>query len=66
MVHVKDSAGAPDHKMMAVGAGNIDFKKIFGQSDQAGIRHYFVEHDDPADPFASIRESYEYLKRLEF
>jgi sugar phosphate isomerase/epimerase len=66
MVHVKDSAGPPDHKMTAVGAGKIDFKKIFGQSDQAGIHHYFVEHDDPADPFASIRASCDYLKRLEF
>ena len=66
MVHVKDSAGPPDHRMMAVGAGKIDFKKIFAQSDQAGIKHYFVEHDDAADAFASIRASCEYLKRLEF
>ncbi|HYR98173.1 MAG TPA: sugar phosphate isomerase/epimerase, partial [Gemmatimonadales bacterium] len=66
MVHVKDSAGPPDHRMVAVGAGKIDFKKIFAQSDQAGIKHYFVEHDDPADPFASIRASCEYLKQLEF
>src|SRR5436190_863509 len=66
MVHVKDSAGPPDHRMVAVGAGKIDFKKIFAQSDQAGIKHYFVEHDDAADAFASIRASCEYLKRLEF
>ena len=66
MVHVKDSAGPPDHRMVEVGAGKIDFKKIFAQSDQAGIKHYFVEHDEPADPFASIRASCEYLKRLEF
>ncbi len=66
MVHVKDSAGPPDHKMAAVGAGKIDFRKIFVQSDQAGIRHYFVEHDNPDDPFASIRASYDYLQRLEF
>jgi len=66
MVHVKDSAGPPDHRMVEVGAGKIDFKKIFAQSDQAGIRHYFVEHDEPADPFASIRASCEYLKHLEF
>jgi len=66
MVHVKDSAGPPDHKMTAVGAGKIDFRKIFAQSDQAGIRHYFVEHDNPDDPFASIRASYDYLQRLEF
>jgi sugar phosphate isomerase/epimerase len=66
MVHVKDSAGPPDHRMVAVGAGKIDFKKIFARSDQAGIKHYFVEHDEPADPFASIRASCEYLKQLEF
>jgi len=66
MVHVKDSAGPPNHRMVEVGAGKIEFKKIFAHSDQAGIRHYFVEHDEPADPFASIRASCEYLKRLEF
>ncbi len=66
MVHAKDSAGPPDHRMVEVGAGKIDFKKIFAHSEQAGIRHYFVEHDDAADPFASIRASCEYLKHLEF
>ena len=66
MVHVKDSAGAPEHRMVDVGAGTIDFRKIFARRKQAGIRHFFVEHDEPADAFASIRASYEYLKRLEF
>jgi len=66
MVHVKDSAGAPEHRMVDVGAGTIDFRKIFARREQAGIRHFFVEHDEPADAFASIRASYEYLKRLEF
>ncbi len=66
LVHVKDSAGPPDHKMVDVGAGTIDFKRIFGQRDQAGIRHFFVEHDQPPDAFASIRASCNYLKRLEF
>jgi sugar phosphate isomerase/epimerase len=66
LVHVKDSVGGPDHKMVDVGAGRIDFKKIFARREQAGIRHAFVEHDEPPDPFGSIRASYEYLKRLEF
>jgi sugar phosphate isomerase/epimerase len=66
LVHVKDSAGPPDDRMVDVGAGKIDFKRIFAQSSQAGIRHYFVEHDQPADPFGSIKASYDYLKRLEF
>jgi sugar phosphate isomerase/epimerase len=66
MVHVKDSAGPPDHRMMDVGAGTIDWKRIFARREQAGIRHCFVEHDEPRDAFASIRASYEYLRRLEF
>ena len=66
MVHVKDSAGPPDHRMTDVGAGSIDWKRIFARRDQAGIRHAFVEHDAPADAFASIRASYEYLRQLEF
>jgi len=64
MVHVKDSLGPPDHNMADVGAGTIDFRKIFARSAAAGIRHYFVEHDEPPDAFASIRASYDYLRRL--
>ncbi len=63
-VHVKDMDAAG--KMVDVGAGTIDWKKIFAKSGQAGIQHYFVEHDEPAVPLESIRASFEYLKRLEF
>jgi sugar phosphate isomerase/epimerase len=66
MVHVKDSAGPPDNKIVDVGKGTIDFPKIFAQSDKAGIKHYFVEHDQPADPIATIRNSYNYLHRVRF
>lgn len=61
-VHVKDmdASGA----MVDVGAGQLPFAKYFGQAAQAGIRHYFVEHDNPADPLASIRASFEHLARL--
>jgi sugar phosphate isomerase/epimerase len=66
MVHVKDSAGPPDNKMVDVGQGKIDFRSIFAQSEKAGIKHYFVEHDQPADPIATIRNSYNYLNTLRF
>jgi len=66
MVHVKDSAGPPDNKMVDVGSGKIDFRSIFAQSDKAGIKHYFVEHDQPADPIATIRNSANYLKALTY
>ncbi len=66
MVHVKDSAGPPDNKMVDVGSGKIDFATIFAQSDKAGIKHYFVEHDQPADPIATITNSARYLHALTF
>jgi sugar phosphate isomerase/epimerase len=66
MVHVKDSAGPPDNKMVDVGHGKIDFRSIFAQSEKAGIKHYFVEHDQPADPIATLRNSYNYLHALNF
>jgi sugar phosphate isomerase/epimerase len=66
LVHVKDSAGPPDNKMVDVGKGTIDFRAIFAASEKAGIRHYFVEHDQPADPIATIRNSYNYLHALRY
>jgi sugar phosphate isomerase/epimerase len=48
-----------------VGSGRIPWKAIFARRQQAGIRHAFIEHDEPADPLASVRRSYEYLRRLE-
>jgi len=66
LVHVKDSAGAPEHKMVDVGQGKIDWKRIFAKREQAGIKHFFVEHDQPPQPFQDIAASYRYLSQLEF
>jgi sugar phosphate isomerase/epimerase len=66
LVHVKDSMGEPEHKMVDVGAGKIDWKRIFAKREQAGIRHFFVEHDQPPQPFDDIAASYKYLSQLEF
>lgn len=66
LVHVKDSAGSPDHQMTEVGRGKIDFAKLFAAGEQAGMKHYFVEHDNPAEPLSSVRTSYRYLDSLEF
>ena len=66
LVHVKDSAGPPEHKMVDVGKGTIDWKRIFAQKEQAGIKHFFVEHDQPPQTFQDIAASYNYLKSLEF
>jgi sugar phosphate isomerase/epimerase len=44
----------------------IDWKRIFAQSRQAGIEHYFVEHDVPKQPFESLKASYDYVSTLKF
>ncbi|MDQ2890458.1 MAG: sugar phosphate isomerase/epimerase [Gemmatimonadota bacterium] len=66
MVHVKDMAGDASHTMVDVGRGVIDWKSIFARSREAGIEHYFVEHDEAKDPFASIAAGYGYLNKLRF
>lgn len=62
MLHVKDLTAAGD--MVDVGQGIIDWRAIIAQAPRAGIEHYFVEHDEPTDPLASIRTSYRYLRSL--
>ncbi len=64
MVHVKDMDGAGG--MVDVGKGKIDWARIFAQHRRAGIRHYFVEHDQPADPWATVTDSFRYLRQLTF
>lgn len=60
LVHVKDRTA--DGRMVDVGAGVIDWPGIVARRREAGIRHYFVEHDEPGDPFASAEASYRYLR----
>lgn len=52
-------------RMADVGAGRLDFRSILRRRERAGLRHYYVEHDDPGDPAASIRASYRFLRRLD-
>jgi sugar phosphate isomerase/epimerase len=61
LVHVKDFKNGT---MVDVGKGEIDWKAIFAKSGVGGIKHYFVEFDDPADPFATIQDCYSYLDKL--
>jgi sugar phosphate isomerase/epimerase len=76
LVHVKDlktlpkisTGGAQNFgdtvDLTEVGSGIIDWKRIFAHSEQAGIKHYIVEHDHPKQPIESIAASYKYLSAL--
>jgi sugar phosphate isomerase/epimerase len=81
LVHVKDYVNDPhstssysgatgsvkfEGHLADVGQGTIDWKRIFEQSGKAGIKHYFVENDDPKNAFEDIKISYNYLHDLRF
>ncbi len=66
MLHIKDSMGAPEHRMVDVGAGTMPWKAVLATGAQQGVQHHFVEHDNPGDPIASARASYAYLSALEY
>ena len=52
--------------MANVGRGSIDWKNLFARAGKAGIKHYFVENDDPTSAFEDIKISYNYLNALSF
>lgn len=66
LVHVKDAGPPPTYSMEDVGKGLIKWAELFAHKKEAGIKHYFVEHDQPIDPMASVKASYDYLKALQF
>jgi len=56
MAHIKDMD--EQGNMVEVGTGIIDFESILGNEAASGLRHLFVEHDQPSDPFKSAAISY--------
>ncbi len=64
LFHVKDMDNTPAGSFTEVGNGIIDFKAIFKHADKAGMKYFFVEQDKtPGDPFNSISQSFNYIKK---
>ncbi|WP_176709940.1 sugar phosphate isomerase/epimerase [Streptomyces sp. Wb2n-11] len=63
-LHVKDMA--PDGDFADVGSGVLDFPAMFDRARRGGVKQWLVEHDAPADPFATALNSYGYLSRLRY
>lgn len=61
-VHVKDRSA--DGKMVDVGQGTIPFGELLRTAKANGLRHWFVEHDNPPDPMASAVSSHNWLAKL--
>jgi sugar phosphate isomerase/epimerase len=69
MWHVKDLLLTNGTKGMApVGGGTLNFKSYFAHRQEAGLKHFFVEHDSaaqyPGGSLASIQASYTNLKQM--
>jgi sugar phosphate isomerase/epimerase len=64
LFHVKDMDNTPAHMFTEVGNGIINFKNILSHADKAGLKYFFVEQDKtPGDPFNSITQSFNYIKK---
>lgn len=62
-VHVKDRK---DGKMVSVGTGDINFGKLLKAGKKSGVKHFFVEHDNPVDALASITQGFNHVSKLRF
>lgn len=63
-LHVKDMA--PSGGFADVGSGVLDFAAMFDTARSGGVKQWLVEHDAPADPFATARNSYTHLANLRY
>jgi len=61
--HVKDLDKATQNPA-EVGTGIVDFKRIFDNSKQSGLKYYFVEQDGAPQPLQNVTNSYNYLNKL--
>jgi len=76
LLHCKDKAqgtekrfdeGVPRTAFKEVGNGVLDWPGILRAASSAGVQHYFVEQDStPGDPLDSLRQSYNFLSKLNF
>jgi sugar phosphate isomerase/epimerase len=50
-----------------VGNGVIEIPAVLKAAQSAGVQHFFVEQDQtPGDPLDSLKQSYEYLSKLNY
>jgi sugar phosphate isomerase/epimerase len=63
-LHVKDRAR--DGSFADLGAGTIDFPRIFRHGQLRDDVEFIVEHDQPPNPLATAAVGYRYLRTLRF
>lgn len=66
ILHVKDMDATTEKSFACPGAGIIDFRPVFREAWDQGVRHYIVEKDGEKNGIECLRSSAEYLKKLRF
>ena len=61
-MHLKDMAA--DGSITELGAGVLAIEQIIRTALSVGVKHLFVEQDDPPDPLRSIGASLRFLEGL--
>jgi sugar phosphate isomerase/epimerase len=61
--HVKDLDKATQNPA-EVGSGTIDFKRIFDNAKESGMKYFFVEQDGAPQPIQNVTNSFNYLNKL--
>ena len=51
-------------KITEVGAGSIDFKRVFDHARDSGMRYFFLEQDGPPDPLVNVTNGLHNLQRM--
>ena len=61
--HVKDLDKATMNPA-EVGTGVVDFKRIFDNAKESGMKYFFVEQDGAPQPLQNVTNSYNYLAKM--
>jgi sugar phosphate isomerase/epimerase len=61
--HVKD-LNKTTMMPAVVGSGVVDFKRIFDNAKESGMKYFFVEQDQAPQPLQNVTDSYNYLTTL--
>jgi sugar phosphate isomerase/epimerase len=61
--HLKDFSA--DYKTITeVGAGVVDFKRVFENAKISGMKYFFIEQDGAPDPYVNIKNCYDNVKKM--
>ncbi len=61
--HVKD-LDKTNMQPAEAGSGIIDFKRIFDNAKESGMKYFFVEQDGAPQPLQNVTNSYNYINKL--